>query len=178
MTKKTPNSNRSSTMIDRNGFRLNVGIIITNNKGQLFWGKRVKASGWQFPQGGVQPYETLEETMYRELKEEVGLNPDDIKLIAITKRWLYYKLPEHMVHHNKTNTTCIGQKQKWFLLRLNESEENIDLAAGIKPEFSDWRWIEYWLPLKQVVYFKHEVYKKVLTEFEYKVESLRQNSPK
>jgi len=156
-------------MIDSRGYRLNVGIIVTNKKGQLFWGKRVKASGWQFPQGGVQPYETLEETMYRELKEEVGLAAEDIKILSVTKRWLRYKLPEHMTHYAKTSQPCIGQKQKWFLLSLNEDDNKINLNTGAKPEFTEWRWVDYWFPLKQVIYFKRGVYKKVLTEFEHTI---------
>lgn len=155
-------------MIDHFGFRLNVGIILTNRHGQLFWGKRVKASGWQFPQGGVQPYETLEETMYRELTEETGVTKNDVKILATTKRWIRYKLPPHLRHHSQ-KPVCIGQKQKWFLLLLTGDDSKIDLKAGAKPEFNAWRWVDYWEPLKQVVYFKREVYAKVLAEFEHTV---------
>ena len=152
-------------MIDQNGYRLNVGIVITNKHGQLFWGKRVKAHGWQFPQGGVSAYETLEETMFRELAEEVGLAKKDVKVLAITKRWLHYKLPTHMRRPAQT-PVCIGQKQKWFLLLLTGGDDKINLNAAEKPEFSNWRWVKYWEPLKQVVYFKRDIYSKVLTEFE------------
>ena len=82
-------------MIDRNGFRLNVGIIITNKEGKLFWGQSyTRDYVWQFPQGGVDPYETLTETMYREIKEEINLNKEDVKILKLTTKWLYYKLPE------------------------------------------------------------------------------------
>ena len=153
-------------MIDPNGYRLNVGIIITNEQGELFWGRRVKASGWQFPQGGVNPYETLEETMYRELAEEVGLKNQDVEIIATTKRWLRYKLPTHMVRDKGPSKNCIGQKQKWFLLLLTGGDDKIDLNASEKPEFKGWRWVPYWEPLKHVVYFKRDIYSKVLKEFE------------
>ncbi len=151
-------------MIDPNGYRLNVGIILINRHGQLFWGKRVRVGGWQFPQGGVQPYETLEETMYRELTEEVGLTKQDVKILATTKRWIRYKLPPHLRHRAK-KPVCIGQKQKWFLLLLTSNDNKINLTAGEKPEFNAWRWVNHWDPLKQVVYFKREVYSKILTEF-------------
>jgi len=152
-------------MLDRQGYRLGIGIVITNQHGELFWGKRVKASGWQFPQGGVQPYETLEETMYRELREEVGLDKDDVKILAVTKKWLRYKLPVHM--RNRTpSSACIGQKQKWFLLLLASQENKINLNLSSKPEFNGWRWIKYWEPLKHSIYFKRDIYFKVLKEFE------------
>ena len=81
-------------MIDRRGFRLNIGMILTNSAGKVFWGKRAShENAWQFPQGGVNPYETLEETMYRELAEEIGLTGKDVKILGVTKRWLYYRLP-------------------------------------------------------------------------------------
>lgn len=151
-------------MIDRNGYRLNVGIILINKRGELFWGKRVKFSGWQFPQGGVQPYETLEETMYRELKEEIGLSKNDIKILAITKRWLRYKLPSHLKRRSPASA-CIGQKQKWFLLLLTSSDKKINLNISHKPEFKWWRWAKYWEPLQHVIYFKRDIYSKVLKEF-------------
>ncbi|MDR1012523.1 MAG: RNA pyrophosphohydrolase [Coxiellaceae bacterium] len=152
-------------MIDQHGYRLNVGIIVTNQKGQLFWGNRVRASGWQFPQGGVKPYETLEETMYRELKEETGLTRNDVKILAVTKRWLRYKLPVHLRHRDPC-PVCIGQKQKWFLLLLTSSDNKINLKASDQPEFKNWRWVNYWEPLRQVIYFKRSIYSRVLKEFE------------
>lgn len=152
-------------MIDKDGFRLNVGIIIINKQGKLFWGKRAKSHGWQFPQGGVNSYETLKETMYRELAEEVGLEKQDVKILSITKRWLRYKLPVRM--RRKTSLpVCIGQKQKWFLLLLTSEDNKINLKKTQKPEFLSWSWIDYWDPLKNVIFFKKEIYSKVLQEFE------------
>lgn len=150
-------------MIDKRGYRLNVGIVIANQQGQLFWGKRIKAKGWQFPQGGVNPYETLKETMYRELTEETGLTAECVEILTVTRHWLHYKLPLHLRHADTPE--CIGQKQKWFLLLLTSSDNKINVSAGIKPEFSTWCWVKYWDPLKHVVYFKREIYSRVLTEF-------------
>jgi putative (di)nucleoside polyphosphate hydrolase len=164
-------------MIDKNGYRLNIGIVLTNKNGQLFWGKRVKSQGWQFPQGGVNPYETLEETMYRELYEEVGLAKKDVKILATTKRWLHYKLPIHMRRHTQS-PLCIGQKQKWFLLLLTSNDNKIRLDAGKKPEFNDWYWVQYGDPLKQVIYFKRDIYRKVLAEFEHTVVNLKTKNNK
>ncbi|KPJ68188.1 MAG: RNA pyrophosphohydrolase [Coxiella sp. DG_40] len=149
-------------MIDRRGFRLNVGIILANDENRLFWGKRPKyKNAWQFPQGGVNPYETLKETMYRELTEETGLSQMDVSILGITKRWLYYRLPHHFQRRDK-KPLCIGQKQKWFLLRLITNETKISLNNS--PEFVDWQWVDYWYPLGQVISFKREVYRKALVE--------------
>ena len=158
-------------MIDKNGYRLNVGIILTNKNGKLFWGKRTKSKGWQFPQGGVNPYETLSETLYRELQEEIGLTKKDVKILGVTKRWLRYKLPVHMRRATQ-KPLCIGQKQKWFLLMLTGNDNKINLCATKKPEFSNWQWVEYWTPLKHVIYFKRAIYCKVLTELEPLIKNL------
>ncbi len=153
-------------MIDRRGFRLNVGMILANNEGKLFWGKRSgHEDAWQFPQGGVNSYETLQETMYRELAEEIGLTADDVKILGITKRWLYYRLPYCFQRHHQ-RPLCVGQKQKWFLLQLISDESKIHFDHTSSPEFIDWHWIDYWYPLKQVISFKREVYRKALTELE------------
>lgn len=150
-------------MIDKNGYRLNVGMILANGQGQLFWGKRIRANGWQFPQGGVHPDETLEETMFRELAEEIGLTKKDVKILSTTKKWFHYKLPTYLQQNQ--HKLFIGQKQKWFLLRLTSEENKINLRKCSKPEFNGWKWIDYWEPPKHVVYFKRDVYLKVLTEF-------------
>lgn len=153
-------------MIDRSGFRLNVGIILANSEGRLFWGRRIgQAHAWQFPQGGIQEYETLQEAMYRELAEELGLLPEDVKVVAVTRHWLYYRLPKHMRRHH-AKPLCIGQKQKWFLLQLLGDEQRIRFDTTGSPEFDEWRWVDYWQPLEQVIAFKRQVYKKALREFE------------
>ncbi len=151
-------------MIDKRGFRLNVGIILANEKKQVFWGKRLKAQdAWQFPQGGVDPYETLEETMYRELQEELGLNAEDVALLGVTRRWLYYRLP-YCYQRHKQKPLCIGQKQKWFLLQLTAEESKINLESTNSPEFEKWQWVDYWHPISKVISFKRAIYSKALTE--------------
>lgn len=150
-------------MIDKDGFRPNVGIMIANAKGDLLWAKRVGQSSWQFPQGGINDGESTEEAMYRELYEEIGLRPEAVEIIANTRGWLRYRLPERMIRKDST-PTCIGQKQKWFLLNLIEDENNINVLNNDKPEFDYWRWVSYWYPLGQVVSFKRDVYRRALKE--------------
>lgn len=151
-------------MIDKAGYRYGVGIILVNDNRQVFFAKRVGMLAWQFPQGGMKKNETPEQTMFRELKEEVGLNPEDVEILAATKRWLRYRLPNRLVRHY-AKPLCIGQKQKWFLLRLKNENAEIDLHANEDPEFDSWSWVSYWYPLKQVVTFKRRVYVMALKEF-------------
>jgi len=159
-------------MIDETGYRLNVGIIITNDKGQLLWAKRVSnTDAWQFPQGGMHKNETPKQAMFRELKEELGLNENDVTLIAETKNWLHYELPEQFRRYDSL-PLCIGQKQKWFLLQLRSDESGIRFDHGHKPEFNEWRWVDYWYPLDHVIEFKRDVYKNVLMEFESAIKTI------
>lgn len=153
-------------MIDENGYRPNVGIIIVNRDGQLFWGKRVHQEAWQFPQGGIREHETPQQAAFRELKEEVGLEPTDVRVLGRTQDWLYYDLPSHLVRHH-SEPVCIGQKQIWFLFGLESDEQQVKLDTYEVPEFEDWRWVDYWLPVQEVVDFKRDVYQKALTELEH-----------
>ena len=105
-------------MIDADGFRANVGIVICNKMGQVFWARRYGQHSWQFPQGGIDEGETAEQAMYRELHEEVGLTKKDV-----------------------------------------------DVLKTGHPEFDDWRWVSYWYPIRNVVSFKRDVYRKVMKEF-------------
>jgi len=151
-------------VIDNEGFRSNVGIVICNRQGQVMWARRYGQYSWQFPQGGIHEGETPEEAMYRELYEEVGLRQEHVNLIATSARWLKYRLPARLIRHD-SKPVCIGQKQKWFLLQLNAQDECVDLQASGHPEFDGWRWVSYWYPIRQVVSFKREVYRKVMHEF-------------
>ena len=157
-------------MIDSNGFRPNVGIIICNKLGQLLWAKRIKQDAWQFPQGGIKEAETTEEALFRELSEEVGLCKDDVRILSQTSEWLKYRLPKPYVRQRK-GRTCIGQKQKWFLLGLQTEEGRVDLENTLQPEFDDWCWVNYWYPVNQVVDFKRSVYRKALIELEQSVKN-------
>jgi len=150
-------------MIDSRGFRPNVGIIICNSHGQLLWAKRIGQDAWQFPQGGIRQGERLQHALFRELKEEVGLEPGDVEIISSTKGWLYYQLPKNLIRQH-SNPVCIGQKQKWYLLGLRATEDKIDLATNNSPEFDDWQWVSFWYPLSQVIDFKREVYRQALKE--------------
>ena len=150
-------------MIDSRGFTPNVGIIICNSRGQLLWAKRIGQDAWQFPQGGIRHGERLQHALFRELKEEVGLDPEDVEIISSTKGWLYYQLPKNLIRQH-SNPVCIGQKQKWYLLGLRAPEDKIDLVSNNTPEFDDWQWVSFWYPLSQVIDFKREVYRQALKE--------------
>ena len=101
-------------MIDSEGFRPNVGIILANDNGQVLWAKRIGHNAWQFPQGGIHFGETPEQALYRELREEVGLLPEHVQIIAQTKGWLRYRLPHRYIRPD-SDPVCIGQKQNGFI---------------------------------------------------------------
>ncbi len=150
-------------MLDREGYRPNVGIIITNHRNEVFWGKRVKEYSWQFPQGGIKPGESPEAAMYRELLEEVGLLPNHVKILGRTKDWLRYDVPSHWVRR-EWRGSYKGQKQIWYLLRLVGRESDVSLRSSTHPEFDAWRWHDYWAPIDEVIDFKHDVYQDALQE--------------
>ena len=150
-------------MIDSEGFRSNVGIVICNRGGQLLWAKRIGQSAWQFPQGGIKQSESVEEALYRELDEEVGLTEGDVRILHQTEDWLHYRLPENFIRHHK-DPLCIGQKQKWFLLSLETEDSKVELSKTGTPEFDDWRWVSYWYPVEQVIEFKRDVYQQALEQ--------------
>ena len=153
----------SDDHIDSEGFRANVGIILCNGEGQVLLAGRVGSKGWQFPQGGMLQGETAAEAMYRELHEEVGLVADDVEILGTTSDWLRYRLPEKYVRRG-TTPLCIGQKQRWFILRLTASEDRVCLDRSAAPEFDRWRWVEFWRPVNEVIYFKRRVYARALHE--------------
>lgn len=151
-------------VIDSDGFRLNVGIVIVNDAGQVFWARRVRHDGWQFPQGGINSDETPLEAMYRELEEETGLAPEHVDVLGSTLGWLKYRLPRRYVRIGQ-RPRCIGQKQVWYLLHFRGEERHLQLDAGASPEFDSWRWVDFWYPARNVVDFKQDVYERALRQF-------------
>ncbi|HBD11749.1 MAG TPA: RNA pyrophosphohydrolase [Porticoccaceae bacterium] len=149
--------------IDSQGYRPNVGIVLADGGGKLLWAKRAGQDAWQFPQGGIDAGEHPQDAMYRELYEEVGLQENDVEVLAQTRGWLRYRLPKRYMRRN-SSPRCIGQKQKWFLLRLASDPNNIRFDRGAKPEFDNWQWVNYWYPISQVIEFKREVYRRALKE--------------
>jgi putative (di)nucleoside polyphosphate hydrolase len=152
------------TVIDSEGYRPNVGIILCNTEGRLFWAKRIGQPSWQFPQGGIRWDESPEQAMFRELAEEIGLGPGHVQVIGSTRGWLRYRLPQRLIRPCSDRPACIGQKQVWFLLRMVSGEEAVQLSSSECPEFDHWQWVDYWYPLQAVVPFKRHVYWRALRE--------------
>jgi len=152
-----------SDVIDRDGFRANVGMMLMSAEGKLFMARRAGGRGWQFPQGGKLRGETDEQSLYRELQEEIGLAAGDVQIVGRTRHWLRYRLPQRYVRHNM-QPLCLGQKQRWFLLRLRDADPRFRFDVTPEPEFDRWRWVDWWQPIREVIYFKRAVYTRALHE--------------
>lgn len=152
-------------MIDPDGFRPNVGIVLAREDGQVFWARRAGQNGWQFPQGGMNTDETPLEAMYRELTEETGLGPEHVRVLGSTPGWLRYRLPKrYRRRHQKP--VCIGQKQVWFLLQFLSDDGAFRLDSVAHPEFDYYRWVDFWYPVRHVISFKRRVYVRALQHLE------------
>jgi putative (di)nucleoside polyphosphate hydrolase len=155
-------------MLDKEGYRPNVGIILLNQRNEVFWGKRIGQHSWQFPQGGIQHGENPKAAMLRELQEEVGLLPEHVQIIGRTKDWIRYDVPDEFLRRNAParghRVAYRGQKQIWFLLRMAGRDSDICLLATDHPEFDAWRWNPYWISLEDVIDFKRDVYTLALSE--------------
>lgn len=151
--------------IDQAGYRFNVGIILVDKEHRVFLAKRIGHDAWQFPQGGVNDNESAVQAMYRELKEEIGLDPEDVSILGSTRHWLKYRLPKQY-WRMESLPLVIGQKQRWFLLKMQCNERKVRLDLSESPEFDSWRWVDYWEPVSHVIYFKQQVYRQALKEME------------
>ena len=137
-------------------------MVLANKEGRVLWAKRVGQEAWQFPQGGLRSSESPEEALYRELHEEIGLIPKQVQIVGTTKGWLRYKLPKRLLRDNKS--FFIGQKQKWFLLKMLADDHAVSFQQSETPEFDSWQWVSYWYPLSKIISFKQDVYRRALKE--------------
>jgi len=152
-----------SVVIDEDGYRPNVGIILAGAGAKVLWARRVGQDAWQFPQGGIERHESPDEALYRELCEELGLEREHVSVIGSTLGWLRYTLPKRFRRRHRP-PVCVGQKQIWYLLRLVAAEDALRLNASAHPEFDHWKWVDYWHPTREVIYFKRDVYRRALKE--------------
>lgn len=155
---------RDLKVIDADGYRPNVGIILNNSEGKVFWARRCGQNAWQFPQGGIRENESPIDAMYRELYEETGLASEHVQVVGQTSDWLRYRIPNHL-QRKSSMPLCIGQKQIWYCLKLIGKESDVNLSCSEKPEFDEWRWVDYWTPVDEIISFKRKVYKQALQEF-------------
>lgn len=173
-TRKKPRAAgpRSGGRNRRGQYRPNVGIVLLNAENKVFWARRVNHDGWQFPQGGVEPNESVEQAVFRELYEEVGLESEKVRLVGRTRNWLHYDLPRRYL---RPRSNFRGQKQVWFLLQLIGDDEDVSLQRSGHPEFDKWRWVDYWEPIEWIVDFKRDVYRSALKELEPLLSSCQQS---
>ena len=145
--------------------RLGVGIILLNKENKIFVGKRIDnpKKFWQMPQGGVDKNESFLQAAKRELNEETGIK--SIKLIKQIDDWYTYDLPKNLLG-KIWKGKYRGQKQKWFIMKFQGSDKEININTN-NPEFLDWKWIKPSELPAVAVYFKVNIYKKLLLELNY-----------
>jgi putative (di)nucleoside polyphosphate hydrolase len=141
-------------------YRPCVGIMLFNQDGKVFVGKRIDQTveGWQMPQGGIDKGEEPKQAVLRELQEEVGTGK--AKILGEMEDWVTYDLPKHLIgvaFHGKYR----GQKQKWFALRFTGTDADIDLTAH-EPEFADFKWVDLKELPDLIVPFKRDIYRQVI----------------
>lgn len=152
--------------IERLPYRPCVGVLLLNPAGKVFVGRRIDTAKegdniWQMPQGGIDKGETPEQAALREMEEEIGTGKAEV--IAESRRWLHYDLPDHLVG-KVWKGKYRGQKQRWFALRFLGQDSDIDLATG-HPEFDAWRWVDLEDVPGLVIPFKRDTYRAVVSEF-------------
>lgn len=143
------------------GYRLNVGLIIVNDKGKLLLCKRKDINSWQFPQGGIDFGETPLKAAKRELFEEVGIKGSSVRLIGFMEEWIKYDIPKENRRKRLLQKNFKGQKQKWFMFKLIK-DMNICFENDPDSEFDEYKWVSYWYPLQSIIFFKKDLYRTVL----------------
>ena len=146
-------------------YRPNVGMMIINQKKEIFVGKRIDhpSNFWQMPQGGIDAQEIPSIAALREMEEEVGIKKNKVDLLTESKDWYYYSIPSDLA---KTlwKGKYKGQRQKWFLYKFKGTEKDINIHTE-HPEFSNYKWVTKDFLVPNIVPFKKKIYEKLLLEF-------------
>jgi len=141
-------------------YQPNVAAILRNPAGQILIAERATVAGaWQFPQGGIDPGEVAEQAIKRELWEEIGVLPQDYRVLEQRGPY-FYLFPDGITKRGHQ-----GKQQWYFLCDFHGPDSRINVATA-HPEFRAWRWIDprafslEWLPE-----MKREVYRQVFHDF-------------
>lgn len=144
-------------------YRKGVGMMLLNAEGKVFVAKRIDmtSEAWQMPQGGIDPGEDPRAAALRELQEEIGTNRATI--LAESEGWLRYDLPTHLIP-KLWGGKYAGQEQKWFVLRFEGTDADIDIATE-HAEFSEWKWVPMQSLPALIVPFKKAMYQELVALF-------------
>lgn len=150
--------------IDRLPYRPCAGVVLINREGLVFGGQRIDNPGgaWQMPQGGLDFGELPEEAALRELTEETGIPREKVTVLAQTRDWISYELPDELLG-KLWKGKYRGQEQMWFAMRFLGEESDVDIATKT-PEFSQWRWMTPDALIASIVPFKRHVYEAVFAD--------------
>jgi putative (di)nucleoside polyphosphate hydrolase len=146
-------------------YRSGIGMMIINHKKEIFVGKRIDNNSdvWQMPQGGIEIGEDEDLAMLRELKEETGIDDFNIQILQKSRGYFYYNLP-YKLQKKFWGGKYLGQKQRWYIAKFIGDESAININTQ-DPEFSDWKWIPNNQIIEEIVKFKRDLYRDVISEF-------------
>lgn len=157
-------------MDDLSDYRPCAGVMLLNREGLVFIGRRITPAAnhapahiWQMPQGGIDEGEDPYDAALRELREET--NVVTTSLLGTAPDWYRYDVPGGMVRGHKVYK---GQRQKWFALRFDGADNEIDIAHpadGAHAEFDAWRWESLDQLPELVVPFKRPIYERLVEVF-------------
>lgn len=146
-------------------YRSGVGIMLVNSSKKIFVGKRIDnhSDAWQMPQGGIDIGEEEDLAVFRELKEETGIEQFDVRILKKSQNHHYYNLPYNL-QKKFWGGKYLGQKQRWYLAEFvgDDSKINVDTRD---PEFSEWKWIEKDGIIEAIVGFKKKLYRNIIQDF-------------
>ena len=144
-------------------YRVGIGAVIINSKKQILMFARQDNGAWQLPQGGLNPWEDNIEGLFREIKEETGIERTDLTIIAETPDFIPYDIPPNLIPSEYQQKHWKGQAKKWFLLKTSD-DVKINLNNENPPEFTDYKWGTKEECLSAIVDFKKDMY---ITFFSY-----------
>lgn len=151
-----------STEPSRLPLRPNACIFLLNSDDKLLFALRVNSNNeWQLPQGGIELSTPIEDNVFREIEEELGIPPHKVKILGKLNVAHEYEFKDPP---NYAKSRWRGQAQSFWVVRFLGVDSDIVLDSHHEIEFEDYRWINLGELLEKCSPIRRNGYAKALTE--------------
>ncbi len=127
-------------MVDKKLYRKGISALIINDKNEFLLVnlESFETHFFAIPGGGQEQNETLEDTAYREIEEEIGIKKQSLEFIGVSNKPIQFKFKTKKL--NRDDFEYDGSERYFFGFKFIGKDSEIKLN---KSEVRSHKWVSY-----------------------------------